>query len=517
MTIITSQPVLRVTGDPSPIEIEDLALVTSQSDAGWSADVALTRPADYARLPDGAAVELDYFGTIYRLVVNGRRRRRRGAGLEQPLTLVSSVLRARPRLTRTWSDPCDAQALVEAVLGRPVLWQMVPWTVPAGAVAVTDALPLEVAQQVVTAGGGVIQSAPDDTLICRPKYPLWPGAWNGTAPDYVLSDHDVVEADEDPEPTEFANCLTVDDGAAAAGLELSTEEIGPGEVLVRAAVTGDPAPTATLVHAGDQRTAVVELGVVGRGVPDEAIVITGGRGQAACPVWEVTATEWCRLSLGRVRPLTPGGREVVAEIDGISLVKLSYTTKAWSWRVTSPDDEVLVSVADELGGVATERLTMPKAETSAAAASSANSVLSIELADSLNGGRSSWAPGDTAWLHIWGNVPLKALQLSAGDLIHSGSGAQTTRVDEVTFGGTAEASLPVPVDAVDDVEWLGTNLGKLELDQADRQTVRAAWAGAAVARITSRATPVRTIAVRAPTALNGSVDFPIVVAAIGAD
>ena len=102
-----------------------------------------------------------------------------------------------------------------------------------------------------------------------------------------------------------------------------------------------------------------------------------------------------------------------------------------------------------------------------AAATAANAHLSAQI-DSrptgLNGGNTSFNPGDTCWILIFmsDNVALDGDPvLSAGTL---GGGQLVTGIsitEQLTFANVNTASLSVPSTGITSSKWLGRSLGTL--------------------------------------------------------
>jgi hypothetical protein len=143
--------------------------------------------------------------------------------------------------------------------------------------------------------------------------------------------------------------------------------------------------------------------------------------------------------------------------------------------------------------------------------------LSAEIDDrpaGLNGGDTSFEPGDTAWFFVFKstNVQIDSITASAGSL-GSGGSVIVERSEDVTFAGVNEGSLNVPGSGITSYEWLGNNLGSLSLG-ANGQTVTASAKGVAIARINYLA-PATTHSITSPLELGTATDFPILVVVVG--
>lgn len=133
--------------------------------------------------------------------------------------------------------------------------------------------------------------------------------------------------------------------------------------------------------------------------------------------------------------------------------------------------------------------------------------------DGLNGGDTSFAPGDTAYFLVFksANVTYDAPVCSAGS-IQTASAGSVEREEELTFADTDTATLQVPCTGSLSVLWLGRSLGSLTL--IDPMTVKASAKGVAVAKVTYSAT-ADAFGLTSPSSLNGLTDFSILVFILG--
>lgn len=129
--------------------------------------------------------------------------------------------------------------------------------------------------------------------------------------------------------------------------------------------------------------------------------------------------------------------------------------------------------------------------------------------DGLNGGRSTFNPGETVYLLIYSsdNVRITDTVCSAGSL--SAHSRTTVSVEqELLFEDSDSASLNKPARAsLQAVTWYGRALGELTL-HSDKSTVRAALRGVGVAKVRYEAS-AQVYALHSPASLNGETDFSI--------
>lgn len=144
--------------------------------------------------------------------------------------------------------------------------------------------------------------------------------------------------------------------------------------------------------------------------------------------------------------------------------------------------------------------------------SGAQGYLSAEVdtrANGLNGGRSSFSPGETAYILVYksNNVNITETIVSAGSLSAQGT-AVVTVTEELMFEDSDTATLGKPArSAISQTTWFGRSLGGLTL-QSDMVTVKASAKGVAVASVNYDAL-AQVYALKSPASINGQTDFSI--------
>lgn len=127
----------------------------------------------------------------------------------------------------------------------------------------------------------------------------------------------------------------------------------------------------------------------------------------------------------------------------------------------------------------------------------------------LNGGKSSFSPGETVYVLVYktDNVTIAETLCSAGSLSAQGT-TLVTLSDEMMFEDAETTTLRVPAHgSISNTVWYGRALGSLTV-QSDRTTVRAAVKGVGVAKVTYQAL-AHIYALSSPASLNGETDFSI--------
>ncbi|MBF0283150.1 MAG: hypothetical protein HQL51_01675 [Magnetococcales bacterium] len=344
--IITDQPALTHQG-------RTVALLAAEirADDGsftWLADLKLADLDDWRRVRVGDAVTVDLYGEVFALVVDQKAKSREKAGVALSLGLlaVSPLAMRRERVTLAWSGAVDARQAVEEILGEPVTWTLPDWTIPAGRLAAERADPVDLARQIAGAAGGVLESNPDGSVVCRPRFPLAVPQWAAADPAHVLTDDEVMSEFTSYSPVEFTDRLAVADADPSAGgdeveaLDLDGE---PHRKLLH--VYPSPWRPLQVVHTGDAAVILESLGVRER-EESELIQILGGTGRTRYPVAGIVATSWQYLNLGPVS-FDPDSREIVADVAGASLLRITYRTRCQAWAASDVRDESILFLVME--------------------------------------------------------------------------------------------------------------------------------------------------------------------------
>ena len=110
--------------------------------------------------------------------------------------------------------------------------------------------------------------------------------------------------------------------------------------------------------------------------------------------------------------------------------------------------------------------------------------------DGFNGGKTTFAPGDTAYFLVWHDprITILAVMASVGILQEgmpsTGSRNFVAAKEQIQFANCASARLKYPALAIESVTWLGASMGGLWVQPDDEgKTVRASMAGTATAMV----------------------------------
>lgn len=240
----------------------------------------------------------------------------------------------------------SAQAAVESLLGS-VDWQLPAWIIPAGRLLFDGVTPLAAARQIVAAIGGIVESNPDGTLICRRRHPVRRADYETAVVAHSLFDADVLSARAQIAPMRGFNRVTIANtessgsGSADDRIEYVPDANDPRTGTVRA-YPGRERPL-LLTHTGHPNTVITPLGQVTRQETETVECIEGGA-STRYPVTAIISSTWLHADLGAVRA---EGQNLTSATAGYSLLRISYTTTSLDWRVAlAVDEEVQFVLVD---------------------------------------------------------------------------------------------------------------------------------------------------------------------------
>lgn len=318
------------------VRILQARLSTDEDSPVWLATLELAEIGDFAGIAVGDEIRLALGLETFVLVVDGKTLSRESVAdtrLEitaaSPLALLEAPFAGTMSLIRPEST--SALSAVEDLIG-PVVWNLPDWIIPAGRLMLENVTPLSAARNIVAAIGGLIESRPDGTVVCRRRHPVSIPEYGAAAVDHSLFDSDVLSAHSRIAPHRGYNRVTLANEDSAAGssmdrIEYLPDSDDPTRGTVRAYLA--MARPVLLTHTGHAATVIESLGEVTRSETETAEFVIGA-GSVRYPVTAVLNVTWQHADLGAV---TADGESLIATTLGYSLGVITYTTTSLDWRV----------------------------------------------------------------------------------------------------------------------------------------------------------------------------------------
>ena len=329
-----------------------LAAVSVSHDAEkphWQAHLTLLGETDFQRFGVDDPFLLSFNGETFALIVDRKEMTRDGEGrAERTLTGVSPIEKKgwprAERITRDWAQPVQARAVVEALLGVAVDWQLPLWRIEAGRLAIRALTPLAAARRIAAAAGGVLEGRADGGFRARHLFPVPLSDWDGASPDHRFTDAaDILKISEVGRAGRQINRITVWDQDPQAGggfLRVSPDQRidgpnrgrtafpagDPAYLLVTAgpgvAVTGLESSSGTLAANAPSRFQVVE----------DVVFSAASQAMLSQPVAQMDSVTWLGRSLGDPT-LAADHQTLTTPESGTALARVTATVAAFSHQL----------------------------------------------------------------------------------------------------------------------------------------------------------------------------------------
>lgn len=338
-------------------KLVEASVSMDEGDFIWQADLGLESVTDYRALPVGTAFTLHMGGESWLLVVDSTSLSR-PPNSAQPILQIKGVsplaLLHRPYatpLTVTFDAPIMARTAVETLLDLSVDWQIVDWQIPAHRLAIQDMTPVEAANLVVEAAGGVLESNKDGTVRVRYRYPVATNAYATATVDQTYTDsEDNLSVSEEAAPFETYNRYRVRtaQGVFADRLAWVPDETRGDYGIIELY----PSPwrdTVRLVHTDGSVVAVTTLGIVSKEVTEQ-VEFRAGQGSLQYPIASLVSVEWISQALGTIA-FEARSTSVSAPIDvnwGYGLANLTYRTECIQYAAQAPVGSTIQFLVEDL-------------------------------------------------------------------------------------------------------------------------------------------------------------------------
>ena len=333
--------VVTVAGAPvSPISV---AVADDLDQAAITATLEFARPLSAAQSEPGAAVTIDLWGMDYVLRVETYSRSR--AFGEHRWTLTASSPAAR--LQSLYADPVEGElsgpaSRIAARLagGVSLRWDMVDWDVSPMRFVASGEAPLDLLRTLATAAGGAVTSLPDGSIRVAADPPFPPADWPAHAAASVDSLHAMITVNDNDDPREPYNAVTVSDEGESGdgGLRVEEDTEARRGTVTEARVYQVPWQDSFDVrHCGKRIVVLEDLGIEERTITDEQIEVVDGSGKAQYPIHGIVAGRWNAVNLGGITPAEDG--TITTATPGESILYLTYRTRARRYRVDLGEDD----------------------------------------------------------------------------------------------------------------------------------------------------------------------------------
>jgi hypothetical protein len=324
------------------IRILQATLSCDEDSPVWMAQIEIAELAGFAAMAitDGFSLTLGL--ETFALVIDGKTLSRQENAEQHyqvtavsPLALLDAPFSGTTRFYQ--AEAMSARMAVEHLIG-PIDWQLPDWTIPAGRLLLDGVTPLAGARTIVAAIGGLVESHPDGSVICRRRHPVSVPDYAAATVAHSLFDSEVISSRAQIAPAKGFDRVTIanqDSGGSSTSdrIEFVVNAEDSHQGLVRAYLA--TSRSVILTHTGHPDTVIIELGPTVR-TETETVEFIDGRASSKYPVTTITSAIWQHSDLGTV---TTNQQSLSVDNTGYSLLKLTYTTTSLTWQVSLNNDE----------------------------------------------------------------------------------------------------------------------------------------------------------------------------------
>lgn len=316
----------------------------TEGEAVWTCSVELTSRRDFLLARPSAKVRITVGADIYYFLVDGLSVGRVGGSAEITAVLSGVTDTAEyenPRhtgLTKTWKTATLASDIVNEVLaGSTVTWGIVDWILPANRVALEGGSPIDLAQSLVEAAGGVLEPDISGGFNVRYLFPVRVADFADNVDKVLGTISDIFTVDQTYSLGEYYDKYRISetDTEYADVIEFIEDENADTQGVLR--VYPSPWSESVTVTHTSSASVILGQGVVKTQEHTEIVEIVESAGSVAYPIHTLGTVTWLRKSLTGIA-YTQGSSDIQTThaTDGYSLVEITYTTRYLEYSVSSP-------------------------------------------------------------------------------------------------------------------------------------------------------------------------------------
>jgi hypothetical protein len=324
------------------IRILQATLSCDEDSPVWIAQIEIAELADFAAMGITDAMTLTLGLETFALIIDGKTLSRQENAEQHyqitgvsPLALLDAPFSGTTRYYQ--AEALSARLAVEQLIGL-VDWQLPDWIIPAGRLLLDGVTPSAGARTIVAAAGGIVESNPDGSVICRRRHPVSVPEYASATVPHSLFDSEVISSRTQIAPARGFDRVTIanEDSSGSTPSDRIEFVVNPEDShqgLVRAYLaTSRPV---ILTHTGHPDTVIIDLDQTVR-TESETVEFIDGRASSKYPITTISSAIWQHSDLGAV---TANQQVLSVDNSGYSLLKLNYTTTSLNWQVSLVTDE----------------------------------------------------------------------------------------------------------------------------------------------------------------------------------
>lgn len=348
---ITDVPFVELNG----VKIDILNCVLSQDEGGyaWLCDFTLANIKDYDKFSQDVAFVVDLQGEEFNFIVDSKSLSRNApAQLEMQVKGISPTAiydNDRVETLDVVFDDTDnlifAKQAAETALGTSITWDILDWVIPPLRLGFSNTTPIRVAQTIVEAAGGILETQPDGTLKARKRFPVSTPDFDTASVDHVFTDaSDNISISEGLTFARGVNSLNIRDSEEETvfdsvefvfddNIDSSGSASGKSTNKGKLRVYPSPFRPVNIINTGLNGVLLSPLGQESRS-ETESIEVFDGRATTKYPISSITSI------VGATGGFTFVNNEIKAEdiSDKFELIEITYNTKSINFNAELPDD-----------------------------------------------------------------------------------------------------------------------------------------------------------------------------------
>jgi len=329
------------------IDALDMNISNDEESYCFSFDAGLKRPADFNKFVPGTEVEIVFYGTTYKGIVDERTRttefgentyRIKGRAVTSKLGESRSNT-----ITRTWGNIRASQVVADlcAEVGIASDYQAYDWKIPKEGLSANDEHRIDVIKKIARATGSMVQTTHDGVLTILPKYKQPPTKLFDPdfEPDVVYEEsNDIISLNESyrifPKYNEVIVTNIEDKEDYWEIFEIESLDSTGVAIL---GVDVFPFKDSVSLKTSSSHVSISYLGKVEETKEDELVEIVNGEGQTSENIKSMVSSEYLTNDLGSI---SFNGTDITTTEKGNSLIRMTYKTEFHKFKVVTSSSEL---------------------------------------------------------------------------------------------------------------------------------------------------------------------------------
>jgi hypothetical protein len=324
------------------IDIDALSLkvTADQNSYCYSFEAEIKRPEDFHLLNPGKEINLVFYGTTYKVIIDERNRSQ--VFNEKHYSIQGRAITAKlgegwgETITKSWDGVMVSSVVQELCsdVGLTSLYLASDWLIPRGVLSVDNEYRINVLYKIADACGAILQTLPNGTLVVRKKYDTPPPNIHDAniIPDIILGvQNDIISLSENYEvKPKYNEVVVMDMNEDSESYSIFViEEIESTGVCVLGVQVFPFRDYIEMLTSSNSVNIIYEEKVIEQ-IDDEVVEIVMGEGSTSKPVKNILSSQFVDNDLVHFNIV---GNKVTTEVKENSLILLTYETEYHKFRV----------------------------------------------------------------------------------------------------------------------------------------------------------------------------------------